>query len=215
MIQSKINLYSSLGNYELTRSVQNTIFNSLSARLKSVRDSFENLKDSHESMTSIISITSIEKLNLAISLRGFYTPASRSSFFILKKRGLTSFFKFPNLYNFCASELLKLSVLPLNNLFYSKYSSGFKPFRNSQDAFFEIKKFFKKSVYSNSLSLINFSFDSNIDLNSNSWFMKGILLNKQILKSWLNSYKYSKYQIPYFYSEITSYFISFLLSGLL
>lgn len=207
VIQNKISYFLGLGNFKLIRVFQNILFHSFSAKLKCVQQCFDIINDGKSEM---ILIQDKEKLNLAINLEIPYISYFDVSFFVLKKGGLSRYFKFPNIYSLCSTELITLGILPLNNLVAPKFSFNFRPFRNSKELFFEIKKTLSNKNLLTSLSFVNFKFD--LDFSSNGWLLKNFPLEKRILK---NSLKFSSYSEANFTSNLSYYFINFLLNGLL
>ena len=186
---------------------QNILFHSFSAKLKSVQQCFESI---NESKGKIISIQDKEKLSLAINLEIPYVYYFDVSFFILKRGGLSRYFKFPNIYSLCRTELITLGILPLNNLVEAKFSFNFRPFRNSKELVFEINKSLSNRNLLSSLNFVNFKFD--LDLSSNIWLLKNFPLEKRILKSCLKFLNQSEASLI---TNLSYYFINFLLNGLL
>lgn len=117
-----------------------------------------------------------------INLRNFSLNNEIHSFYFSKKNGFSLFFQLPNFYMSCIQCLWNCSVLPIVDNDSDKYSYGFRPFRNVQDLFFEIKNsFLKKKLF---LWILDFKFNFHTTLSNNYWLLKNFPMEKRILKSW-------------------------------
>lgn len=208
-VQNKINYFGCRGNFYLVKKFQNVLVSSLSAKLKSVKNFLENYNG------FFVSLKDEEKLKLAINLNAFFFLNLNANFILLKSKGFSKYFKFPFLYNLCNVQLISLSLSPLDNLFLHKSFSNFRPFRSSEDFFSEIKTLLFKRNGKFPLQLLNFKFSINTTLKKNNWILNKFPLEKRILKNCFSYLQFQGTENLNVFSNITFYFISFLLSGLL
>lgn len=208
-VQNRINYFGCRGNFYLVKKLQNVLVSSIAAKLKSVENSLENFNG------FFLSLKDEEKLKLAINLNAFFFLNLNANFILLKSKGFSKYFKFPFLYNVCTVQLISLSLSPLDNLFSQKSYSNFRPFRSSEDFFSEIKTLLFKRNGDSPFKLLNFKFYINTNLEKNNLILNKFPLEKRILKSCLSYLQFRGTENLNAFSNITFYFISFLLSGLL
>lgn len=212
-MQYKIFLASKSSNFRLILKSQKLFTFSLFSRLKVVNDIFNNFKFFNF-------INSAEKFHIALNLKYPTFLQVFSYFYITKSKGSCLFFDSPNIYVKCLHSLYNSSVSPIVEFKSDKFSFGFRPYRDCQDFFLEIKNFFLNNK--KDFSCLNLKLVSVLNFFSNDWLIKNFPLEKRILKSWLNnnllfSYSFSENKVYPFigFTSIYNTFFNFLLNGLL
>jgi len=212
-MQYKIYLASKSSNFRLILKSQKVFTFSLFSRLKVVNDLFKFFK-------FFDFFNSGEKFHIALNLK--YPTFSHlfSYFYITKPKGSSIFFNSPDIYVKALHSLYNSSVLPVVEFKSDKFSFGFRPYRDCQEFFFEIKNFFINNK--KDFSCLNLKVASMSNFFTNDWLLKNFPLEKSILKSWLNnnlffsSYLSHNNVYPVIgFTSIYNTFFNFLLNGLL
>jgi hypothetical protein len=173
-LQDKISLYSKKSNFRLISIYQKYLLKSFSAKLKSIRDSFDN----------DLSFTSREKFLFVVSLDLLNFPEYFYSIYVPKKNGLAFFFSRPSFFVICFENLFDLSFLPFSEAKTDKLNLGFRPYRDCSDVFVHMKKFlFIKSKIS---SLFKIKISKNFNYVSKVWILKNVPLKALFFEKWLS-----------------------------
>lgn len=212
--QHKLFSYSLHGDFKRLRTLQKIILNSLAFRLFIVRNCLIKFNKYHAN-NCLFNLDSNDKLTLVLNLKDFFYADLVNSFCSFKKSGYSFFFYVPKIFNICYENLLSVSVLSAIESFPDKRSLGFRPFRNYEDVFFEIKNIILKRI-------LLFSFSSKISIFSNIkenyWLLKNLPFQRTFLRSWLlKSYLLANLDKSYFSyggNILLFAFLNFLLSGL-
>nr|YP_010700286.1 putative group II intron reverse transcriptase/maturase RoaA [Euglena undulata]WCH63430.1 putative group II intron reverse transcriptase/maturase RoaA [Euglena undulata] len=167
-------MYSKKSNFRLISIYQKYLLKSFSAKLKSIRDSFDN----------DLSFTSREKFLFVVSLDLLNFPEYFYSIYVPKKNGLAFFFSRPNFFVICFENLFDLSFLPFSEAKTDKLNLGFRPYRDCSDVFVHMKKFlFIKGKIS---SLFKIEISKNFNYVSKVWILKNVPLKALFFEKWLS-----------------------------
>lgn len=214
-VQSKLWFFLKKNNFRFFRFYTKILINSLSVRLKVVREFLGSLNIALYKDDRIL-LDSYNNLYYVFNLRRSFLPKFRKIFFVRKINGSFSSFFLDESYD-------RLNILLWNNFmepfsqFYldrSSFSSSFR--RSNVDNFLILRNTFLKRqhiFWLLRLKFLNFFSSINCD-----WVLKNCPINKLILKSWFKYFKFSSEN--HFYlcwndNIIISGLVNFMLVGLL
>lgn len=191
--------------------------NSLSVRLKVVREFLKSVDASRYKYDWII-LDSYDNFYYVFNLRRSFLPKFRKVFFVRKKNGSFSSFFFDENYDRLNMLLWNNLMEPFSEFYLDRYSSSSSFRRTNLDNFLIIRSIFLKKQYVFwllELKILNFFSSVNCD-----WVLKNCPINKLVLKSWFQYFKFTLFKKNYYYSFLNSNIIisglvNFMLVGLL
>ena len=215
-VQSRLWFFLRKNNFRFFRFYTKILINSLSIRLKVVRQFLGSINISLYKDDKFI-LDSYNNLYYVFNLRRSFLPKFRKVFFVRKRNGSFSSFFFDESYD-------RLNILLWNNFmepfsdFYldrSSFSSSFR--RNNFDNFLVLRNTFLRRKYVFwflELKIFNFFNSINCD-----WVLKNCPINKLVLKSWFKYFEFTLFKRNHFYlfwndNAIFSGLVNFMLVGL-
>lgn len=216
-IQSKLWFFLKKNNFRCFRFSTRILINSLSIRLKVVRE-FLALTDGSVYKHNKIILHSYDNLYYVFNLRRNFLPKFRKLFFVRKKNGsFSSFFLHEN-YDRLNLLIWNNFMEPFSDFYLDRcsYISSFR--RNNLDNFLILRNLFLKKqhvFWFLQLKILNFFSSVNC-----YWILKNCPINKLVLKSWFKYLKFTLFKENYFNSFfndniIFSGLVNFMLVGLL
>jgi hypothetical protein len=176
--------------------------------VKNVVDSYSK----HLLNTGHFIFTNEDKLTLALNLKYDLTFNNFDYFLISKKKSLSFFFEFPNLYSCCAKSIFLEGILPVVDSLLDRNLMNFRPFRHSQDFFLNCKTLVSKlnNPFWFFVSQLNCKFESV------NWILKNFPFQKTIVRRYLDFIEFENYAFRAndFSNSLFFVFFHFLLNGL-
>jgi hypothetical protein len=176
-LQTRSVFYYEIGKFRCLRNIQKLLLNSLSSRLRTIRDVvYENYQ------IFPASINSYDKLVLLFSLNFVFSLHFYDSFLLLKKNSNSFFFEIPDFYNRTSQILCILTIIPVLDSNIDKNCFFYRPYRNSHDIFYDVKSLFSKKIsalWCCNLRIVDFNTDF-------TWLVKNFPFSKTVMYFWLN-----------------------------
>ena len=206
-MQNKIFLSSKKSDFRLISICQKFLVKSFSAKLKSIRDSFED----------DLYLTSREKFLFVVSLDLLSFPEYFYSIYVPKKNGLVLFFNIPSFFVVCFENLFDLSFLPFSETKTDKLNFGFRPYRDCSDVFIHMRRIF---FYKNKIpSLLKIEISKVLNHANKVWILKNVPLKALFFERWLsvkiiNNNKLNDNLLLSFRGKLSFSVFNFMLNGL-
>lgn len=208
-------------NSNLLFGLHKTLLNNIFARLKSINIVLIKFRVLYN-LNLEDSISSDEKLRIAVNLRfeDLDCLIKLDSFYQLKTSGFSYNIPFIRFSNASLNCLYNIFCLPFVEATADKFAFGFRPYRDSSDLFFSIKKIFSKNRAFSFCFKTKLKFIFPLKILPSFWLLKNFPLNRRILLSWLKTNHSKKIRLEdsfCFFDEtdIYSTFCNFVFNGLL
>lgn len=121
----------------MVKNLQKLYIRSLITRIKCIRNSTQ---CSYAANQLELKLTTNDKLILISNLSYYLNFIKLESFLLTKKKSLSFFFESSNLYISCLKCLYFNSILPIMDLSSDRINIIYRPYRYSQDVFFNLRE---------------------------------------------------------------------------
>ncbi len=174
------------GRYNKAKSLQWMLTHSFAAKLLAVKRVTENTGKNTAGIDGVIWNTPLRKLTAAKSLtRKGYKAKPLKRVYIPKKNGKKRSLGIPTMYDRAMQALYLLALDPVSETTADNCSYGFRPKRSCADA---IARCFIHLSRSNSATwILEADIKGCFDHISHKWMSQHILMDKMVLKQWLNA----------------------------
>lgn len=212
-IQHRIFLSFNLRNFKLLKNLQKLYAKSLVLKFRMVRN-VVNFYSLSFFKTNQFFFNDKEKLLLALNLNYNISCANFDNYFLVaKKKSLSFFFDFPDLYNSCVNSLCSEVVLPVVESLSDRIVIGFRPYRSYQEFYLHCKM----SIFKFRKPFWFFISELNTNSTVTEWLIKNFPFDKLFLKQYFKSFKFDNRSFSSIGNKVDNLFFilfNFLLNGL-